>query len=140
MPAAGRLPACSRALTTSVTWRPTPPIGFEGQDVTLVNGTAEQPVRGLSGERRCKPSPMQASGELSGHGRSDAMVILTQSEGRLGKPPTSLSCWPALPGADSNQHQRQLMGHRVIVKNISIDRGTIALRSGLGRQLLPCFS
>jgi len=101
---------------------------FEDQNVTLVNGTAEQPVRGSAVKAVVSLSEVQASGELSGHGKADAVVLLTQAQGNLGT-----FSYIAVLLADasglltSTSTNVKLTGDRVIVKSISIDRGTIAV-------------
>lgn len=116
---------------------------FEGQDVTLVNGTTEQPVRGSLVNAVVSLSPMQASGELSGHGKFDAVVVLTQTGGKVGTfSYIAVLLADAAGQLASTSTNVQLIGDRVILKNIGVDRGTITVdyldyNTGQSKQSAP---
>lgn len=108
-----------------------------------MNGTTEQPVRGSLVNAVVSLSPMQASGELSGHGKFDAVVVLTQTGGKVGTfSYIAVLLADAAGQLASTSTNVQLIGDRVILKNIGVDRGTITVdyldyNTGQSKQSAP---
>ena len=86
---------------------------------------------------------MQASGELSGHGKFDAVVVLTQTGGKVGTfSYIAVLLADAAGQLASTSTNVQLIGDRVILKNIGVDRGTITVdyldyNTGQSKQSAP---
>lgn len=100
---------------------------IEGQSITLVNGSAERSiVPGSATKLLTKLSDQQAVGDVNGDGKPDVAVVLIQDPGGSG---TFYYLAAVLNDSTGkgNSTNVDLLGDRIAVEKLSIDKGDIVV-------------